>query len=145
MPRPKTKPNVPAIIKGYAEGKPVKLFAEENGVSTQTIYDWMFTESGPKQYEKLITSALVRRIHDSDKALDGADNMLNLARAREQAKLTRMDFERRRPHLYGQKQEITHQVAPILNISVVPQQQIAVQQDVIDVPHSTEIVHPTDK
>ena len=131
MPRPKTKPNVPAIIKGYSEGKPVSLFAAENSVSTQAIYDWMFTDLGPKQYRETITKALVRRIHDADKALDGADDMLAFARAREQTKLARLDFERRRPHLYGQKQEITHSVNPTLNISVVPQPQIP-QEKVIE-------------
>lgn len=82
--------------------------AEKYGVSRGTIYNWMLGELGPKQYQDLVTKALVARVRKADELLEVASDPLNIARAREMARFARMDLERRRPQLYGQKQEVTH-------------------------------------
>ena len=63
---------------------------------------------------------MVARLVHCDKQLDDAENPLDIARAREAARFARWDAERRLPHLFGQKQEVTHNVQqPVLNITVV--------------------------
>ena len=121
------KANLPAIIAEYASGaKTLKQLAEKNGIARITLYQWMLSDLGKGQYDDLITQALIARISEADAELEGAADSLALARARELMRFTRMDFERRRPHLYGQKQELSVQVAPILHISVVSEPQMPV-------------------
>jgi hypothetical protein len=47
---------------------------------------------------------LVNRVADGDEKLEDAKDVLEIQRAREIVKFARMDFERRRPALYGVKQ-----------------------------------------
>lgn len=75
----------------------------------------MLAETGP-EYDHLITRALVNRIAEADTKLEEGAAMMDIARAREISKFARMDFERRRPKLYGPKQEI--QVDHTVNITV---------------------------
>ena len=122
---------LPAIIKRYAEGESIEQLSKELKVSRPTLYKWIFNDLGPVEYRETITNCLINRIADADESLEDAADFLAIARARERMRYSRMDFERRRPHLYGQKQEITHSVNPTLNISVVPQPQIP-QEKVIE-------------
>jgi len=105
--------------------------APDFGVSSRTLYRWLLTDLGDEKYQELITDCLVYRIHDADKDLHLAADMCQVTRARDEARFARMDFERRRPHLYGIKKEmkITGQL-PSLVINVVPPQQIGVVHDV---------------
>ena len=121
------KANLPAIVKEYAEGKTsLSELAAKNGVSHVALYRWMLTDIGKGRYDDLVTDALVARIAEADKELGDAADSVSVARAHAQARFARMDLERRRPHLYGQKQELSVQVAPILHISVVSEPQMPV-------------------
>lgn len=122
---------IPEVISRYLKGELIKDLAKEHGVARQTIYNWMLAGLGDKDYPQEITNALVRRIADADEALDSAANSLDLARAREQCRFARMDLERRRPELYGAKQEVRHVTPePLRIITVVATaQQIAPQHD----------------
>jgi hypothetical protein len=53
-----------------------------------------------------MTDALITRVAEADSQLDEAVDTCGIARAREHMKYSRMDLERRRPKLYGPKQEI---------------------------------------
>ena len=124
-------PHIPDLVQRYANGESLRTIALHMDVSRQTIYNWLLTGIGEEQHEQLVTKALVHRIADADGELDSAESMFDIARAREKMRYTRMDFERRRPHLYGPKQEVKHTgQLPSLVINVVPQQQIAVQHDI---------------
>lgn len=103
---PRALADVPAIVTRYQQGESLQVIAKESAVSVRTIYRWMLSELGDK-YEGVVTDVLIDRIADADVALDSAADTCRVARAREQARFARMDFERRRPKLYGQKQEIT--------------------------------------
>lgn len=103
--------DLPGIVRRYAEGESMQVLAAENGVHRATLYRWMLAGIGDGQYDQLVTHCLVQRIADSDEELDRADNACDIARAREKARFARMDLERRRPHLYGQKQHVTLDVA----------------------------------
>ncbi len=133
---------IPDIVVRYSQGTGTDELAKEHGVSRQTIYNWMFSALGDKQYHQIITEAFVRRISDADFRLETAANALELARAREMARFARQDLERRRPELYGQKQEVTHKLPEPLRI-VVSAPQIAVQHDnsgVVVEPESVQVI-----
>lgn len=128
-------PNDPESIKqaleDYCNGATLKELGERYGVTRQAVYGWLLGELGGEQHSALVTRALTARIAKGDETLDTADNPLDLARGREQARNARLDLERRRANLYGQKQEVTHTVNPVLNISIVAPAQ---STQVIDLP-----------
>ena len=107
-------PNEPEAIaralQDYCNGATLQDLAEQHGVSRQAVYGWLLGELGGEQHSALVTRALTARIAKGDEMLDGADNPLDLQRGREQARNARLDLERRRASLYGQKQEVTHKV-----------------------------------
>lgn len=103
---PRALADVPAIVTRYQQGESLQVIAKESAVSVRTIYRWMLSELGDK-YDGVVTDVLIDRIADADMELVTAADSCQVARAREMARFSRMDFERRRPKLYGQKQEIT--------------------------------------
>lgn len=98
-------PSIPEIIQRYLTGASVQDLARESAVSPRTIYNWMMKEKGA-DYDDMITDMLINRIADADARLELAEDAVQIARARETARFARMDFERRRPLLYGPKQQI---------------------------------------
>lgn len=103
---------LPEIVRRYAAGESVQTLAAEVGVHRATLYRWMLAGTGDQQYHELVTHCLVQRVAEADEALRNAQDACDIARAREMARFARMDLERRRPHLYGPRQEIQHTVAP---------------------------------
>jgi transposase-like protein len=100
-----TTPDLPSIVQRYLNGESLFVIAKESQVASRTLYRWMLAECG-SQYDEVITHCLVNRIADADERLESAADSCQVARAREMAKFARMDFERRRPKLYGPKQEV---------------------------------------
>lgn len=101
------------ILKQIYSGRSLRQIAADIGVSNVGLRAWLLRETGD-QYNDAITQALALRVAEADDALDAADDVVSIARAREQARYARMDFERRRPHLYGQRTQVTHEVGPDL-------------------------------
>lgn len=95
-------------------GLSLRDVANSLGVSRQAIHAWMLREGG-EQYHEVITMALTQRVADADVALDESRDAIDIARAREQARFARMDLERRRPNLYGQRTQVTHEAGPQLS------------------------------
>ena len=104
-------PNDPETIKNalqaYCAGATLKQIGEQYGVTRQAVYGWLLGELGGQQHQELVTLALTSRIAKGDETIDTADNPLDLQRGREQARNARLDLERRRSSLYGQRQELT--------------------------------------
>ncbi len=119
---------VAPVLKRYAAGDSVQILAAETGVHRATLYRWMLAYTG-NDYAELVTAALVRRISDADKALEDAREPCDIARAREQARYARMDFERRRPHLYGQQTRVTHELGPDLSDFLRRSRERTIQQE----------------
>ena len=94
------KPPISDIVQRYLHGESVQDLAKESGLNVRTLYRWMMTECGD-QYQSLVTQVLADRIADADQMLLNASDSCQVARAREIARFARMDFERRRPKLYG--------------------------------------------
>jgi transcriptional regulator with XRE-family HTH domain len=91
-----------AFLEMLYSGKSLRDIAKKLKVSRQAIHAWMLREAG-ETYHEAITAALVQRVADADERLDTAADAVDIARAREQARFARMDLERRRPGLYGQR------------------------------------------
>ncbi len=100
-----TKQDLPEIIQRYSTGESLGTLAKESGVNRSTVYRWMLAGIGDKDFESVVTDCLVNRVSDADEMLETAADACNVSRAREIARFARMDLERRRPHLYGPKQE----------------------------------------
>jgi transposase-like protein len=97
------------FLRQIQSGKSLAQVAKQLKVSHQAIQTWMLREVG-EQYHEAITSALVSRVVEADNMLRSAKDAVEVTRAREIARFARMDLERRRPALYGQRQQITHEV-----------------------------------
>lgn len=92
--------------KRIENGERLVDIAKDIGVTKQALSLWLLDDI-PEQYHLAQRRGLINKIIDADTALEVADNPLDLARAREQAKFTRWDAERRLSRLFGQKQEVT--------------------------------------
>jgi hypothetical protein len=101
-----TAPNIPDIVRRYLSGESLQTIAQESELSVRTLYRWMLSECGP-EYDDVVTQAIINRIAEADLKLAFASDSCQVARAREMARFARMDFERRRPKLYGQKSEMS--------------------------------------
>lgn len=112
---PASSPALPDLLQRYLNGETIRSLAAESKIARQTLYNWMLAECGP-EYESMITTALVNRIAEADEQMENSPDMMGFARGREMAKFARMDFERRRPKLYGPKQEV--QVDHTVHITV---------------------------
>lgn len=105
------RPELPEVIKRYLKGESVNEIAKDNRVTRRTIYNWMLAGLGEESYYELVTQALVARVSDADEELELArlsKDPVRVSAARETARFSRMDLERRRPGLYGVKQEVKH-------------------------------------
>lgn len=98
--------DLPSIVARYAAGESMQTLAAEYGVARSALYQWTLGGLGDAQHSELVTQALVHRVAEADDDLEGAPSSLDIARAREKARFARMDLERRRPALYGVKQEV---------------------------------------
>jgi transcriptional regulator with XRE-family HTH domain len=95
----------------HAHGNSLRAIAEQIGVTHGTVRRWLLSEV-PQKYRKAQEAGLIARIVDVDEELEEAATPLSIARAREAARFARWDAERRLPHLFGPKQEVTHTIKP---------------------------------
>lgn len=109
---PNDPQSIAKALQDYISGATLLQIAQQHGVTRQAVYGWLLGELGGEQHSTLVTRALTARIANGDEMLDTADNPLDLQRGREQARNARLDLERRRSSLYGQKHEVavTHAV-----------------------------------
>ena len=129
----KTPPPLPDIIQRYLNGESMQELAAESRVNRLTLYRWMLAYTGT-EYDALITDALITRVAEADSQLDEAVDTCGIARAREHMKYSRMDLERRRPKLYGPKQEIQtdSRITVIVQRQIQPQTPQQVVGQVVD-------------
>lgn len=102
---------VPEMVKRYLAGESMTVLGGECGKSRRTIYRWFLSELGDEKYRETVTECLIARVADADEELEAARNSRDPVRvqaARETCRFVRMDLERRRPALYGPKQEVKH-------------------------------------
>ena len=107
-------------IEQHADGLSLRQIAAKIGITHGGLRKWLLT--APDQYRAAAISGLTQRIIEADDMLDSAADPVSIARAREIAKFARWDAERRLPHLFGAKQEITHHGAtgPVFVVQTAP-------------------------
>ena len=98
--------DMPAIVAQINAGADMAQIAQQYGVTRQAVYSWLLGGMGDNQHHDLVTNALTARVANADETLEVAESALDVARARERMRFTRMDLERRRPALYGAKQQV---------------------------------------
>jgi hypothetical protein len=133
------KAELPEILSRYLAGESMQSIAAEKRVHRRTLYAYLLGNLGGDEYQEKVTEALVARVADSDEELEAArksKDAVRVAAAREVCRFARMDLERRRPALYGPKQEVTHTQAPVLNIVLLdrPSHEIEVVTPVAALP-----------
>lgn len=99
---------LPAILDAYLgtdakPGKNMKQVSKDMAIPTRTLYRYMLGGLGDEKYQEKVTECLVARIADADDELEAAKDAIEVQKWREIARFRRMDFERRRPALYGPK------------------------------------------
>ena len=90
--------------------------ARQYGLSRKALVKWIRQQLPTEWKEAQILRALCRK-EDSEDGLDRAVNSLSLQRAREQLRGSQFDLERLDSGTWGQKQEITHTIIPVLVIN----------------------------
>ena len=90
----------------------MKQIAKDMGATTRNLYRFMLTGLGDEKYQELVTQCLVCRIADADDELEKARDQVEVQKWREIARFARLDFERRRPQLYGPKATVQAVVVP---------------------------------
>jgi hypothetical protein len=129
-----TKADLPEIIQRYVNGESMQTLAREASMHRMTLYRWMLSEIGDKNYHALVTDCLINRIADADDSLMNAPTMCDIARAREIARYARMDFERRRPNLYGPKQEIKTDLSITVIVQRETPQPVVIEHESAQIP-----------
>ena len=109
-------PALPEVVSRYLAGESMSVLAAETKKSRRTLYHWILTEVGGEKFREMVTEVMTARIADADEALEEArlkgDPVL-VSACREACRFYRMDLERRRPNLYGQKQDTGGQVVVV--------------------------------
>ena len=122
-----TKQDLPEILQRYASGESLQEIAKESRTHVRTLYRWMLGGIGDANYHELVTDCLVNRVAEADEKLAEGSDACHIARAREMARFARMDLERRRPHLYGPKQEIKHDTSITVHVHRSTPQPVVVE------------------
>ena len=106
------KAELPVVVEAYLAGVTIPELVKRYGVSRRGLYNWMLSGLGDEKYREVMTQMMTARIADADEELEGAEDKVGVAKWSQLGKFARMDYERRRPNLYGQKQEtrVVHEV-----------------------------------
>ena len=98
-------------------GESTTQIAARHGIPASSLRAWLIGDEATEQARAdLLANELAIRTQDIDDAIDP----LSLARAREGFRAWAWIAERREARLYGQKQEVTHNVQqPVLQITIV--------------------------
>lgn len=116
-----------AAAQEWVNGESPMVLAKRMGISSarefrRKVKLWMLAGKGDKAYADLVTEVLVNRIADADEVLEeclAKKDGVRASVARDMAKFARTDFERRRPALYGMKQEVQHTVVPQFTVMLL--------------------------
>ena len=106
MPRIREE-DLPGVIERYLKGEVISEMAKEMGVTKKALYKrlhkFVLASDGESGFSELITQSLAQRIAETDQELEGAETQVGVSKWSQLGKFARMDFERKRPGLYGAK------------------------------------------
>jgi hypothetical protein len=128
------------LINKYLDGQSTVDQAKEYGVTRQRL-NQILLQHAEHEWRTAQVAQAATVVEEAEEEVKTAPDVLALARARERLKAAQWRLERLCSRIFGQKQEITHSVHPILNITVAGSTQVAVQQpDIIDVVPEQQII-----
>jgi hypothetical protein len=87
-------------------GLPLRTVAKQLGVPYATLRVWMMDEPEPA-YKHAQKACILYKLAESDEAMEMADTAIAVTRARETLKHSQWLAERRLPHLFAPRQELT--------------------------------------
>ena len=116
------------VLDRYLRADTTSSIAAEYGCSRKTLVAWL-REKAPEAWKHVQIIRALEKKEVGDEMIEGSEDALSLARARELLKSGQWDLERLDSNNYGQKQEVTVSVQPVLTI-------IAVRQDVASLPNA---------
>lgn len=109
----------PLCVQRYLAGESLESMHKENVRVYRDFYRWMLG-STKDEHSELVTMSLIDRIAEADQAVATAATKLDASRAQTQAKFARMDFERKRPKLYGSQLNVQADTQVTVRIAPVP-------------------------
>ena len=99
--------DLPGVIERYLKGEVISEMAAEMGVTKKALYkrlhQFMLASGGEEGFSGLITQSLAQRIAETDQELEASETQVEVSKWSQLGKFARMDFERKRPNLYGAK------------------------------------------
>jgi len=107
-------------VEALRHGETTDTIGARHGVSGRTLRYWLLGDERAEQARSFMIAAELARTLDDLKEAKYAGSPLPLACAREEFRAWSWIAERRESRLYGQKQEVTHVVQPVLTINTQP-------------------------
>jgi hypothetical protein len=129
------------ILDRIAAGELLREIADEFGCSQPAVSQFIAKRVPKAVWARVRELSIAARLERSTQEMEQAEDQLMLARARESARLWMWRAERELPHLYGQRQQITHEVGNDLGdlLREARNRVAAAQTQVIDVtPNKSE-------
>lgn len=112
--------DVHAVLQRYLNAPTASMVARELGVRRSSLTHWL-RKTVPAEWRAVQLVRAEMRKEDGDDGIYGSRTAFELARARELLRSGQFDLERLDPANWGQKQEITTNLQPVINIAVVVQ------------------------
>ena len=107
------------ILARYLSDESTKDIAASYGCTRQALGYFLLSNAGDEWREAQVARAIARK-ELADDEMEGAQDALALARARERLKSAQWDLERLLSRLYGAKQEVSHTgQQPALQITII--------------------------
>jgi predicted transcriptional regulator len=97
---------IAGLLESIEDGKSLAEIAAEHGVSPQAISAFLLSNCGEK-YKRIQEIGLIKRIVDADQKLEDASSHIEIARADRVCRYARWDAERRLPHMFATRSEIS--------------------------------------
>jgi hypothetical protein len=95
-----------AVISRYLDGERIEDLATELGIARQRLYQIIVEQDAPG-WQAAQVGAAIERLESAKTTIDRATDALDIARARESAKIAQWELERTCKRVYGSGIEVT--------------------------------------
>lgn len=130
--------DLPAIAARYRAGESLKRIGQSYNVTDEAVRQrlerWALAGHGDTSFSQMVTEYLVENAIQAKDRMVAATDVLGLARGREEVRYWLWMLERRRPKLYGPKQEIQEDRNLTITIQQLTPVQIAGTPTVVSSP-----------
>jgi hypothetical protein len=122
--------NPQEVIARYFRDETTADIAVSLGVHRSALHQWLIRNCEQDWRDAQVARAITA-MEQAKEDLQTAADPLSLARAREALRSAQWELERLFSRLYGQKQEVTHNLpnGPLINIQLSGQSVVTLQQD----------------